>query len=203
MRLIVTLSLVVAAACAPSAPPTRDPDISGPITRISDDRSVILVEERPYEMSGSAKVSVRIASDTRLWTPRHDRASSSSLALGAVVRVWFDGAVAESYPGQAKGGDVEIDAVSPTLYVASRGGPDVVVTVNGFVAARVPCNGGAAIRPGADGTPPLPWQLVVTRQDGRTMLDERVPALPRWVLVQRDAATMIDGSLLGPYVACP
>src|SRR6266545_4313289 len=54
MRLLVALSVVVAAACAPSGPPTREPDITGTVTHVSDDRTSVLVEERPQETSGSA-----------------------------------------------------------------------------------------------------------------------------------------------------
>lgn len=168
MRALLLLSLVVAAACAEPGPPTREPDIAGVITSMSDDHATVLVEERPQEMSGSAKARVAIRASTRIWRLGSPvmRASASDLRVGITVRAWFDGAVETSYPLGAVGGDVAIDpsAKDASLYVISKGGPPVVVRVNGFAGATVACNGGAAIRPRADLTPDLPWQVVVARQ---------------------------------------
>lgn len=211
MRAALLLSLVVAVACGPSGPPTREPDTTGVITQVAGDGGTILVEERPQEQSGSAKTSVRVTGDTRIWrltgvaaTPT--RASAGELAVGTTVRVWFDGPVAESYPGQARAADIAVDpgALGNSLYVISKGGPAVTVRVNGFEAARVACDGGAAIRPGADGTPQLPWQVVVTREaNGVVLLDERVSGLPRWLLVDARSATVGQSPVLGPFVPCP
>lgn len=208
MRRALLLSLVVAASCASAAPPTRDPDTVGIITRMSDDRATILVEERPQETAGSAKTSVRVTSDTRVWRvgATTERADARDLRVGSTVRVWLDGPVATSYPGQAKGSDVAIDtrAHDAGLYVISMGGPEITVRVNGFEAARVGCNGGAAVRPGADGTPRLPWQVVVTRRsDGAVLLDDRVSELPRWLLVRRADAAISTAPIVGPFVPCP
>lgn len=211
MRALLALSLVVAAACAGGQPPTREPDTVGVITRMSSDGSAVLVEERPQEGSGSAKTSVRIAADTKVWritsaTSAPVRAQAADLKVGLTVRVWFDGPVATSYPAQAKASDIAIDpgTLGLSLYVVSKGGPAVSVRVNGFEGARVPCNGGAAIRPGADGTPELPWDVVVTRSsDGRVLLSERVTFLPRWLLIQPTGAGIGDSPVLGPFVPCP
>jgi hypothetical protein len=206
MRLLLVLSVVVAAACAPSGPPTREADILGTITHVSDDHGTVLVEERPQETSGSAKASVRITPDTRIWLAGGGRGTPTDLVLGANIRVWFDGPVAESYPAQAKAGDIAfvLGGLDPQLYVISKGGPAVIVRANGRDAARVGCNGGAAVLPGADLVPRLPWDLTVAREsDGRVMLQERVTQLPRWLLVQRDTAAIGDTPVLGPFVPCP
>lgn len=64
-RVALLLSLVVAAACSPSDPPTREPDIAGLVTSVSDDGRIILVEERPQETSGSAKARIVVTPDGR------------------------------------------------------------------------------------------------------------------------------------------
>src|SRR5512142_1969363 len=189
MRVVLVLSLVVAAACTPSGPPTREPDITGLVTSISDDGRTVLVEERPQEASGSAKARILITNDTRVWRlgAMTTRAASSDLRFGISVRAWFDGPVETSYPLGAKGADIAIDpsASGAALYVMSKGAPAVIVRVNDFEAARVACNAGAAIRPRADGTPDLPWDVVVARQsDGQTLFTGRVADLPRWLLAQ-------------------
>jgi len=205
MRRLALLSLVVAAACAPSGPPTREPDITGVVTHVSDDRATVLVEERPQETAGSAKASVRITADTRLWTADARRASAADIVLGSNVRVWYDGPVATSYPLQAKAGDLALvlGGLRPQLYALSKGGPPVIVRVNGRDASRLPCNGGVAIMAGADVVPPLPWDLSVVREsDGRVLLEERVTDLPRWLLVERDAAGLSASPIAGPFVPC-
>lgn len=208
MRAVLVLSLVVAAACAQSGPPTREPDISGLITAVSDDGNTILVEERPQETSGSAKARILITSATRIWRMGAPAAPAtpSDLRVGISVRAWFDGPVETSYPLGAKGADVAIDpsANGAGLYVLSKGAPAVVVRVNGFEAARVACNGGAAVRPRADGTPDLPWEVVVARQsDGQTLFSGRVADLPRWLLVQPGNAGISTAPIAGPFVPCP
>jgi uncharacterized protein DUF3221 len=206
MRALLVLSVVVAAACAPSGPPTREADISGVVTQVSDDRATVLVEERPQDTAGSAKASVRITADTRLWTADGRRASAADIVLGSNVRVWYDGPVATSYPLQAKGGDIALvlGGLRPQLYALSKGGPAVIVRLNGRDASRLPCNGGVAIMAGADLIPPLPWDLNVVREsDGRVLLQERVMELPRWLLVGRDSAGLSASPIAGPFVPCP
>lgn len=207
MRLLLALSLVVAAGCASASLPTREPDTVGIVTRIADDASTILVEERPQDLSGSAKTSVRITGDTRVWKldlPA-TRAQPRDVRVGMTVRVWFDGPVATSYPGQARAGDIAIDAkaTGPGLYVISRGAADVTVRLNGRDAATVRCNEGVSVRPRADGTPDLPWEVTVTRVDA-VVLRETVTELPRWVFVERDGAHIGTVPLgAAPLLPCP
>jgi Protein of unknown function (DUF3221) len=206
MRALLVLSVVVAAAaCTSSGPPTREADISGVVTLVSDDRATVLVEERPQDIAGSGKASVRITADTRLWTADGRRASAADIVLGANVRVWYEGPVATSYPLQAKAGDLALVAggLGRQLYALSKGGPAVVLRVNGRDAARLPCNGGAAIMAGADLVPPLPWDLSVVREsDGAVLVQERVTELPRWLLVGRDNAALSASPIAGPFVPC-
>ncbi len=208
MRFALLLSLVVATACTQPGPPTRDPDISGLVTQVSQSGDTLLVEERPQDVSGSAKASVRVTSATRVW--RMDgapaRIDAAQLGFGTSVRVWFTGPVATSYPVQATASDIAIDPhpIGAGLYVISKGASEVSVRVNAFEAARVACNAGAAIRPGADRTPDLPWEVIVTRlSDGRVLLDDHVTVLPRWLLVQRDSAGISNAPIAGPFVPCP
>ncbi|HAL26749.1 MAG TPA: hypothetical protein DCP25_08425 [Chloroflexi bacterium] len=89
------------------------------------------------------------------------------------------------------------------LQILSKGGPAVSVRINGDEAARVPCNGGVALKPADQGVPALRWNLqVVDQTGGRILLDERVTQLPRWLLVQRDSAALSTSPILGLFVAC-
>jgi hypothetical protein len=89
------------------------------------------------------------------------------------------------------------------LQILSKGGPAVSVSVNGVAAVVVPCNGGYALKPGEEGVPPLPWDLKVTDQaTGRTMLEQRITELPRWVLIQRASAGVSASPISGPFVPC-
>jgi uncharacterized Zn-binding protein involved in type VI secretion len=206
MRLLVALSVVVAVACAPSGPPTREADITGTITHVTADHGTALVEERPQETAGSAKASVRITTDTRIWTTDGRRAPATDLVLGANVRVWFDGAVAESYPAQAKAGDIAVapPALGQQMYVIAKGNPTVIVRVNGREVARVACNSGAAIMSGADLVAPLPWDLSVLRaSDGALLLQQHVTQLPQWLVVLREDAGLSNAPVAGPFIPCP
>lgn len=119
MRWAVVLLAVVLASCGERAP-ARAPDISGQITRattgVTDGsrRIMVLVEAVPNDLSGSPKALVTVDSATRIF-----RASGSAkvedLLPGAMVSVWFDGPVAESYPVQARAGTLLIttDADAP------------------------------------------------------------------------------------------
>jgi hypothetical protein len=89
------------------------------------------------------------------------------------------------------------------LQVLSKGGPPVKVQVNGRDAVDVPCNGGERLLPGEKGLPRLPWDVkVISQSDGRTLLDERIEELPRWLLVQRDSAGVSSSPISGPFVPC-
>ena len=89
------------------------------------------------------------------------------------------------------------------LAIISKGGPAASVRINGTEAVRVPCNGGAALTPGDQGLPALPWNLqVVDQANSHVMLDARVTELPRWLLIERDSAELSTNAIAGPFVAC-
>ena len=209
MRALLLLSVVVAAACSPSGPPSRAADITGVITSIAPGAGSILIEERPQDTSGSAKLSLRVDANTRLWrvTGSHaTRVAAGDLGIGMVARAWVDGPIAESYPGQARASDVAVDAAASSgeLYLLSKGGPAVVVRVNGLDVSRLACNGGGKIAPATGGVPGLPWQLEVAREsDSRVLLSQTVSELPGWLLVRPDAAAISRSPISGPFVPCP
>ena len=205
MRRSIVLAIIVAAACAP-APPTREPDITGTVTRLSDDGTSVLVEERPQETSGSAKAMLRISPQTHIWGVDGRPVAMTDLRIGTQVRAWFDGPVAESYPLQAAAAHIAVVAagVGLRLYALSKGGPAVVIRINGREEARLACNGGVAILAGADRTPALPWDLVVVREsDGTQLLAQRVTTLPQWLVVTHDLAGLTAQPIAGPFVPCP
>jgi hypothetical protein len=89
------------------------------------------------------------------------------------------------------------------LQILSKGGPLVSVAINGAEALSVSCNGGVVLRPGDQGTPPLPWDLkVVDQTTGRVVFDQRIAELPRWLLIQRNTAGVSASPILGPFVPC-
>ena len=118
MRFLLVLSLLVAAACTPAGPPARNPDIAGVITRISNNGNTILVEENPSDTAGSAKASVTIDGNTRIWNVvgpgEVARIDAGKLRVGISVRVWFDGPVAESYPVQGRAADIATQRLAAT-----------------------------------------------------------------------------------------
>jgi hypothetical protein len=98
-------------------------------------------------------------------------------------------------------------ACSPTgpqeLQILSKGGPLISVAINGVQVASVPCNGSLVVRPGDAGVPPLPWDVkVVDQSTGRIALEQRIAALPRWLVVFRDSAGVSASPVLGPVVPC-
>ena len=73
----------------------------------------ILVEEDPAQPYGSAKDSITLTIETRIFRQHGtdlQPATATELALGQTVRVWYTGPVAESYPRQARAGFVVIES---------------------------------------------------------------------------------------------
>lgn len=101
----VPLSLALLAVsiggCAP-APPDREPDIRGVVESVNQADGV----GSTFLVSGTGaydKASVSVDAETRILTPDGDAfTESDSVEVGDNVEVWFTGAVAESYPVQAK-----------------------------------------------------------------------------------------------------
>ena len=90
------------------------------------------------------------------------------------------------------------------LQILSKGGPTVSVLINGAQVIAVECGGGAVVRPGTGGAPPLPWDMVITDRDtGRVILDQRITELPRWLVLFRDSAGVSASPVSGPVPVCP
>ena len=110
-------TLCVALACAPNGGPLPNdaPYMSGTITaigRVAEGWSV-RVEERPQDVSGSAKGVFRAGERTDVRRASGGRMRAEELREGQRVRVWVNGPVAESYPVQAGARTIVVDAESP------------------------------------------------------------------------------------------
>ncbi|MGH7481734.1 MAG: DUF3221 domain-containing protein [Longimicrobiales bacterium] len=120
-RLALGLGLALGPGCAGGGfePPTRGADIEGVITRVTpasgeaaargDALGTVLVEEEPGTTYGSRKISFKVTAGTRLLRWNADAAGYGTfeftdLRVGARVRAWADGPIAESYPEQATAG---------------------------------------------------------------------------------------------------
>lgn len=115
--LTACFGLVVAAAvagCVAAAPPDGDPSIRGAITSITPagDGGAILVESAGKPLFDYDKASVRIDRKTTLLRQTvsgpYETIVFEDLAEGQRVDVWFEGAVAESYPVQARAGTLVV-----------------------------------------------------------------------------------------------
>ena len=74
-------------------------------------------------------------------------------------------------------------AFPPVLSVENRGGPAIVVRVDGVEVATVACDSGTMLTPGVGGVPPLPWAMTVIRQrDNAVVLTAQVSDLPKWLV---------------------
>jgi hypothetical protein len=116
-RLIIRCYVLVLLACAPNAapPPSESPFLSGTITgigRIAEGWSV-RVEDRPQDVSGSAKGVFRVGARTEVRRAAGGSARADDLREGQRVRVWVMGPVMESYPVQAQARLIVIDAEAP------------------------------------------------------------------------------------------
>jgi hypothetical protein len=68
----------------------------------------------------------------------------------------------------------------------------LIISINGDAVATIACDGGAALWPGHDGAPALPWTLSVTRRlDDAVQFSGQLRNLPEWF-------AQIGDVLLGP-----
>jgi hypothetical protein len=108
------LLLLLAIACTAPAPPSpnqdnvtaREADIRGTVTQVEG--NTIRVEATPDEFRG-AKAVVTLTGATILRTKSGETVAAGSLRKGQIVRVWFTGAVAQSYPLQAEAAEVIVE----------------------------------------------------------------------------------------------
>jgi hypothetical protein len=114
---VAPFALIATISCAPSlaALPSEPPYINGTITsigRIAEGWSV-RVEERPQDVTGSAKGVFHVGDRADVRRASGGRARVDELREGQRVRVWVAGPVMESYPVQATARLVVIEAEAP------------------------------------------------------------------------------------------
>jgi uncharacterized protein DUF3221 len=115
-RILAWCTLSIAVACAPNGGPLPNdtPFMSGMVTGIGRvaEGWTVRVEERPQDVSGSAKGVFRVGERTDV--RRAGRAvRAEELREGQRVRVWVTGPVMESYPVQAGARLIVIDTEAP------------------------------------------------------------------------------------------
>jgi hypothetical protein len=116
-RSLARIALLAALACAPNGGtlPNDAPYMSGTITiigRVAEGWRV-RVEERPQDVSGSAKGVFRVDGGTIVRRADGSRVRAEDLREGQRVRVWVTGPVMESYPVQAGARAIVVDAETP------------------------------------------------------------------------------------------
>ena len=116
-RSLARVALLAALGCAPNGGtlPNDAPFMSGTITTIGRvaEGWRVRVEERPQDVSGSAKGVFRVGDGTIVRRPDGSRVRAEDLREGQRVRVWVTGPVMESYPVQAGARAIVVDAEAP------------------------------------------------------------------------------------------
>lgn len=114
MTIVLMLGALGAAGCSAGSVrvPDGPPGITGEITSLekstTEIRYTALIEGEDQEPGAvSDKASVAITDDTVIIGLDGERMEADELKEGLVVRVWFDGAVAESYPVQGTAGVIQ------------------------------------------------------------------------------------------------
>jgi hypothetical protein len=112
----VTLAATLALPACSQAPPSDPPGITGSVTSLvpGDGRPAsMMVEGTQPQPQGavSDRASVSIPPTTQFLDAKGEKATFDAIAgiaKGTRVRVWFEGAVAESYPVQGSAKVVQI-----------------------------------------------------------------------------------------------
>jgi len=110
--LVLGCVLGCAAPVPPAAPQqqqqaeTKPADIRGTVTHVAANE--IRVEADPKTFSG-AKAVVKITTETEIRDASGKTVAASAIREGQVVRVWFGGEVAQSYPLQATAVSIVIE----------------------------------------------------------------------------------------------
>jgi len=118
----LAVGLLVVAACSDSekAPsePTTPAGITGRITSVFATTTysrVVRVEYNPNNPNDGPKAMVTVTNATNILTLSREQGDFRSLNTGIWVRVWFDGAVMESYPVQGTAGTLVIDSLGSSV----------------------------------------------------------------------------------------
>jgi Protein of unknown function (DUF3221) len=96
-----------------TAPPPTPADITGTIHELTTNADtglpVLLVVDDGALEGNVDRATVTVTDATVVWMLKGGRGTPADLGEGQMVSVWFDGPVAESYPVQAKAGQIEIE----------------------------------------------------------------------------------------------
>lgn len=98
--------------------PSEPAGISGRITSTFPNgnfRGVIRVEFNPNNPNDGPKALVNVTGETTILTLKREEGDFRSLSNGIWVRVWFEGAVMESYPVQGTAGTIVIDSLGSSV----------------------------------------------------------------------------------------
>ncbi|MFN2565187.1 MAG: DUF3221 domain-containing protein [Gemmatimonadaceae bacterium] len=116
-RFFARSALLATLACAPNGGliPSDPPFVTGTVTSIGrvPEGWTVRVEERPQDVSGSAKGVFRVGDRTQVRRAAGGTVRADNLREGQRVRVWVTGPVMESYPVQAAARLIVIDGESP------------------------------------------------------------------------------------------
>ncbi len=117
IRVVAVLALLATLAfgCS-SAPPTGPPGIIGEITALETTGaglSMLVEGGKQPEGAVSDKAQVKVVGSTEVFDSDGSLTDADELAAGDQVTVWFEGAVAESYPVQGTASAVQLGSDTP------------------------------------------------------------------------------------------
>jgi len=97
--------------------PLGEPFLSGQVTSVvpSGSAVIVLVEQRPGVADAGEKALARVDDVTVVRLLNDQPGTYRSVSTGQWVRVWFEGAVSESYPVQGLAARVVIDSLGVGL----------------------------------------------------------------------------------------
>jgi len=100
------------AALAPMAlAQSPETGVRGVVTEVSRSAEIVVVEENPYEESGSAKGEFAVTDETEILEQRDEELAPVDfevLRVGQMVEATYSGPVAESYPTRGVAGRIVI-----------------------------------------------------------------------------------------------
>ena len=119
---LASAALLAIAACSDSdntpSEPTTPAGIAGRITSVvpsGNFRGYVRVEFNPNNPNEGPKAVVGVTGATTILTLAREEGDFRNLSNGIWVRVWFEGAVAESYPVQGTAGTIVIDSIGSSV----------------------------------------------------------------------------------------